>query len=43
MKSVFLILVLFLCLGLFARKFHVRIRLLLITLIVAMILYITYA
>lgn len=43
MKSVFLILILFLGLGLFARNFHVRTRLLLITLIVGMILYITYA
>ncbi len=43
MKTVFVLLVLFLCLGLFVQKFHVWTRLLLITVIVGMILYITYA
>lgn len=43
MKTVFVILILFLCLGLFVQKFHVRTRFLLITLIVGMILYVTYA
>jgi len=43
MKTVFVLLVLFLCLGLFVQKFHGRTRLLLIALIVGMILYITYA
>jgi hypothetical protein len=41
MVSIFLLLVAFLCLGLFARNYSTRVRLLLLCLAAAMVLYIT--
>lgn len=43
MKTVVVMLVVFLCLGLFAQKFHFWTRVLLIAAIVAVMLYITVA
>ncbi len=43
MKTVVVMLVVFMCLGLFAQKFHFWTRLLLITAVVGVMLYITFA
>ncbi len=41
MMSIFLLLVAFICLGLFARNYNTRVRLLMLCVAAAMVLYIT--
>jgi len=42
MKSIFILLVAFVCLGLFARRYSTRVRLLVMCVAVVMVLYVTF-